>query len=370
MKILWITSHADTLNSIRPETETLIGLARRGVACEIMTQGDSVYRQAMEAAGVRVIEFVPKKKFGRRDARFVRRHLVEGHHDILHLFNNKAIAAGVRAARDLPVKVVTYRGQTGNVHRYDPVCWLTHLHPRIDRVICVADAVRKDMARRRLDPDSCVTVYKGHDLAWYADSPADLAAEFGIPDGAFVAGTVANYRPRKGIEVLIEATGHLPPDAPIHLLLVGAGMDHPQLTRVISRSPARERIHKTGFRTDACALIAACNCAVLPSTKREGLPKTVIEAMVYGVPPVVTDTGGSAELVVDGASGLVVPPGDPAALAQAVRRLYENPVLARAMGERARRRIDESFNIRQTIEQTLAVYEDLLLDNRSQSLRE
>lgn len=360
MKILWITSHSDTRNSIRPEAETLIGLARSGVDCEIMTQDDSVYRGEMEAAGIRVVNFVPRRKFGVGEARFVRRHLMTGRHDILHLFNNRAIATGIRAARGLPVKVITYRGQTGNVHRYDPVCWLTHLHPRIDRVVCVAEAVRRDMARHRLNPGSCVTIYKGHDLAWYRDSPADLEAEFGIPGDAFVVGTVANFRPRKGIEVLIEATRHLPADVPIHLLLVGAEMDHPALSEAISRSPLADRIHRAGFRADACALIAACDCAVLPSTKREGLPKTVIEAMAYAVPPVVTDTGGSAELVEDGVSGLVVPPGNPEALALAISRLVRDPAGARSMGEKAQRRIDERFNIRETIVRTLALYRQVL----------
>jgi glycosyltransferase involved in cell wall biosynthesis len=356
MKVLWITSHADTLNSIRPEAETLIGLAKRGLECEIMTQGNSAYRGAMEAAGVRVIDFVPERKFGRRETAFIRRHLVQGRHDILHLFNNKAIATGVRAARGLPVKVISYRGQTGNVHRYDPTCWLTHLHPRIDRVICVADAVREDMARHRLDPDSCVTVYKGHDLAWYADPPADLQAIFGIPSEAFVVGTVANYRPRKGLEILIEAGRRLPGNVPIHFLLIGRGTDHPRLANMLAASPVRDRFHFPGFRKDACSLIAACDCSVLPSTKREGLPKTVIESMAYGVCPVVTDTGGSAELVVSGESGLVVPPGDASALAAAILRLYENPSETRHMGARARERIADNFNIRQTIDKTLEVY--------------
>ncbi len=98
MKVLWITSHADTLNSIRPEAETLIGLAKRGVECEIMTQGDSVYRGAMEAAGVRVIDFVPKRKFGWRETAFIRRHLVQGRHDILHLFKPATFIAMTRPA--------------------------------------------------------------------------------------------------------------------------------------------------------------------------------------------------------------------------------------------------------------------------------
>lgn len=359
MKALWITSHKDTLNSIRPEAETLLGLARAGVECEIMTQGDSAYRPAMEAAGIRVIDFVPKHKFDRRAVDVIRDALIAGKHDILHLFNNKAIANGVMAARKLPVKVISYRGQTGNIHRYDPVCWLTHLNPRIDRVVAVANAVRDDLRALRTDPESVVTIYKGHDLAWYRDAPADLSG-FGIPAGAFVVGAVSNYRPRKGIEVLIEATHHLPPHSPIHLLLVGADMDKPKLRALIGNSPMRERIHLAGFREDACALIAACQASILASTKREGLPKTVIEAMVYGVPTVVTDTGGSAELVVDGETGFVVPPGDAQALAGAIQYLCEHPVEADAMGRKGRERIDRHFNIRATIAQTGDLYQNLL----------
>ncbi|MGB5210643.1 MAG: glycosyltransferase, partial [Gammaproteobacteria bacterium] len=145
MKALWITSHEDSLSSIRPEAETLLGLARAGVECAIMTQGSSAYREPMEQEGIRVIDYVPKHKFDREAVNFIRGELVAGKHDILHLFNNKAIANGIMAARKLPVKVISYRGQTGNVHRYDPVCWLTHLSPRIDRVIAVANAVRDDL---------------------------------------------------------------------------------------------------------------------------------------------------------------------------------------------------------------------------------
>ncbi|MDH4030455.1 MAG: glycosyltransferase [Chromatiales bacterium] len=362
MKVLWITSQSDTLNSIRPEAETLIGLANAGVTCEIMTQGDSVYRQTMEAVGIRVIDFVPRHKFSSAAATTIRRALTEGRHDVLHLFNNKAIANGVRAARGLPVKVVSYRGQTGNVHRYDPICWLTHLSPRIDRVVCVSESVRRDLAKRRLDPDSCITIHKGHDLGWYTEQPADLQAEFAIPEQDFVICAVANYRPRKGLEVLVAAMKHLPEGASVWLLLVGSGLAAPRLTRAILASPCRDRIHVVGFRQDACRLIAASDCSVLPSLRREGLPKAVIEAMAYGVPPVVTDTGGSPELVVDGDCGRVVPPGDPQALARAIGQMIENRGDTRRMGDRARQRIDACFNIRQTIDKTLEMYRNLIIN--------
>jgi glycosyltransferase involved in cell wall biosynthesis len=359
MKALWITSHKDTMNSIRPEAETMLGLALAGVEIEVMTQGDSVYREDMEASGIRVIDYVPGRKFDRASARFIRDHIDAGGHDIIHLLNNRAIANGLLAARRSTVKVITYRGQTGNVHRYDPVCWMTHLNPRIDRIICVADAVRDDLRKRMLYPERAVTVYKGHDLAWYADTPADLT-QFGIPPDAFVIAAVANYRRRKGFEVLVDALRYLPADTPVHLLLVGGGLDHPPLARRIAESPRRDRIHIAGFRTDAPAIIAACQGSVLAALKREGLPKTVIESMVYSVPPIVTDTGGSAELVRHGECGLVVPPGDPEALGHAIRDLASNPVRAAEMGMRARTRIDVHFNIRDTITQTLAVYEDAL----------
>jgi glycosyltransferase involved in cell wall biosynthesis len=359
MKALWITSHKDTLNSIRPEAETLIGLALAGVQLEIMTQGDSAYREDMEAAGIGVIDYVPGRKFDAASARIIRERLETGGHDIVHLFNNRAIANGLIAARKWGGKVITYRGQTGNVHRYDPICWLTHLNPRIDRIICVANAVRDDLRARLLHPERAVTVYKGHDLNWYADTPADLG-QFGVPPDAFVIGAVANYRKRKGFEVLVDAMRYLPADTPIHLLLVGGGMDHPRLTRRIAESPLRDRIHLAGFRRDATAIIAACQGSVLASLKREGLPKTVIESMVYSVPPIVTETGGSAELVEHGRSGLVVPPGDAEALGRAMQALASDRVRAAEMGMRARTRIDVHFNIRDTITNALAVYEDVL----------
>jgi len=87
----------------------------------------------------------------------------------------------------------------------------------------------------------------------------------------------------------------------------------------LSGTAAAGRCHFLGHREDALAIVGACDATVLPAIKREGLPKTVIESMALGVVPIVTRTGGSPELLVDGESGLVVPPGDAAALATVSR---------------------------------------------------
>src|SRR5690606_17850887 len=128
----------------------------------------------------------------------------------------RALSNGLLAVRPFPhVKVVAYRGIVGNVSLLSPVSWLRNLNPRIDRIVCVAEAIRRHfldlrLLGYRLPPEKFITIYKGHDPAWYRGSPADLT-EFSIPPDAFVVGCVANMRPRKGVEVLVRAFGLLPP---------------------------------------------------------------------------------------------------------------------------------------------------------------
>jgi glycosyltransferase involved in cell wall biosynthesis len=122
----------------------------------------------------------------------------------------------------------------------------------------------------------------------------------------------------------------------------------------------KERIHAAGHRSDAPALTAACDVFVLPSVKREGLARSLIEAMAYSVAPVVTNCGGSPEIVVDGECGLVVPVRDAGAIARAIAKLYESPALRRRFGAAARERIRTEFRIERTIERTLELYREVL----------
>jgi glycosyltransferase involved in cell wall biosynthesis len=261
------------------------------------------------------------------------------------------------------VRLIAYRGIVGNVSFLSPVSWLRFLNRRIDRIVCVADAVRDFFltmrpAFLRIPKHRLVRIYKGHDLAWYTAAPANLEP-LGVPHGAFVVSCVANYRPRKGIEVLVDAMAALPRDAPIHLLLVGQ-MQARRLVKSIAASPVADRIHRVGHRADAPAITAASDVFVLPSIKREGLARSLIEAMAYAVAPIVTDCGGSPELVVDGVSGLVVPVRDPQALADAIIKLYEDADLRTRFGRAARERIRDDFRIEETIAQTLALYRSLV----------
>jgi len=358
MRVICVTSHSD-----RPETELFIGLHRLGVDLEVLCPPAAPHRQKLVDAGIPVIDLTLGGRFDRKGTAFIRERLRAKRADILHLFNNNAAANGIRAARGLPVKIICYRGIEGNVSFFDPASWMTYLHPRVDRIICVAEAIRRrlldlSLFGYRLPARKVVTIHKGHDLAWYAAPPADLEP-FGIPGDAFVVVCVASVRPRKGLPILIRATHDLPPDPALHLLLVG-NMDEPAMRKAIAASPMSERIHLAGVRPDAPQISGACDVAVLPSIKREGLPKTVIEAMAYGVAPIVTNSGGSPELVEENHSGMVVAPGDPQALAAAITTLFRDRARCRDMGAAARERIRRDFRIATTIEKTHALYAELL----------
>jgi glycosyltransferase involved in cell wall biosynthesis len=346
----------------RPTIATIAGLRRRGCDVSASCPPKSAARALLAEAGVPRVDFEITQRFDREGIRRLRAELVTGNYDILHVFGNRGLQNGVIALRGLSTRLVAYRGRVGNVSFFDPFSWLRYLNPRLDRVICVSDAVRDFFVNMRPawlrpDPAKYVRIYKGHDLAWYDAAPADLTA-CDIPADAFVVMSIANFRKHKGILELVGAMAHLPADCPAHLVLVGK-MDSPELDRLIAGLPAPERVHRVGYREDAPAFAAASDVFVLSTTIPEGLPRSVIEAMAYARPCVVTNFGGQAELIVDGESGLHVPPGDPAAIAAAIARLYRDPGLRTRLGAAARARIGSDFNIERTIDETLALYEEL-----------
>jgi glycosyltransferase involved in cell wall biosynthesis len=345
---------------------TFVGLKESGVDLAVVCPLQSTTRPQLIAAGIELIDIPLKRRIDREAIRMLRQTLEARRCDILHVLGNKALQNGLAATKGLSTRVIAYRGIVGNVSFFNPVSWMRFLNPRVDRIVCVANAVRDyflamQPAWLRVPESKLVRIYKGHSLSWYTAEPAELHS-VGIPEGAFVVSCVANYRPRKGIEYLIDALARLPREWPVHLLLVGL-MDDPRLSKRIARSPVRDRIHRVGRRTDAPALAAASDVFVMPSIKREGLARSLIEAMAYARPAIVTDCGGSPELVLDGECGIVVAVRNSQALADAIELLYRDPNLRLRYGLAARERIEKHFRIEDTIAETLALYRSVVPDH-------
>jgi L-malate glycosyltransferase len=358
MNILVVTSTASSFNSLRPEAEMFIGFVQRGHSVTIATQSKSQYGRIFKESGIRVIDCHPRKKLCLRTMRQIRSELKNNRYDVLYLTNSKAIPNGAFAAMGLEVNVVSYRGTTGGLYRHDPSAYLTHLHPRINGIVCVSEAVRADVAKRVWkNRAKVVAIHKGHNIEWYQEPPADLSV-FGIKKNDFKVICAVNARPSKGIPVMLEAIDFLADIEDLHLLLVGKNMD--MYSPLIRKSKMTDRIHLTGYRYDAPQLIASSSVLVQPSISGEGLPRAVMEAMGYGIPCVVTDTGGGKEVVEDGVSGFVVPTNNPQAIAAQVRYLHDHPERARDISSKAKERLVRGFSCNRSTELYLEYFSSLL----------
>ncbi len=365
IKLLAVTHHSrPNINPIRPEASQIIGLHKSGsVDVTVLCNPDSGLIPYFSQHGIKVLTDPLDKKISLSTIKNIRSLIKSRNIDILHLFNNIACSNGATAAIGTQVKVIAYRGQTGNISRWDPSCYLTMLHPRLNKIICVANAVRDDLKQHVWgDKNKPVTVYKGHDQSWYQQPPADLK-QLNLPSDSFKLSLVANLRPRKGLHVLMDAMKLLPQDINIDVLLVGADPQSEKVQQMISRSGKPERIHALGYREDAPEVAAASDLTILPTTKREGLCRAVLEANSYGIPSIVSDTGGNAELVADGETGIVVPPGNSEALAEAILKLYNDRALCDQFGIAAKQHVIDKFSVEQGVEATLECYKALLNTN-------
>lgn len=362
-KLLNISSYADSLNAVRPEGRLFLGLARdHGWEVTLMTQDGSPYTDELKQAGVRIIDFHPSRKFQAEAVRIIRAELIKGNYDILHLYNNKAIVNGIRAAKGLPVKIATYRGYTGNIHWWDPISYTQHLHPRVDLITCVSPAVKEVFDRVPFfDAAKAVVVGKGHDPAWYAEVVATpLSEAFDVPKDRVVITIVANARRMKGMNYLTAAIELLAPGLPLHFLFIGRGLDSKANLKALAKSKYADQVTFAGFRKDVLSLLAGSDVSLLPSVKGEGLSKVLLESMFLGRPTIMTSIGGNRHLGVDQKTALIVPPRDAVALAAAITSVATDPDLRAALGPAARAYVTEHFGAEASARELDRVYRNLL----------
>jgi len=175
-----------------------------------------------------------------------------------------------------------------------------------------------------------------------------------------VVGAVSRLAWKKGIRHLLEATPRIleaVPDA--HVVIAGDGPLRSELEAQAAALGVRDRVLFLGSRPDTIALMAAFDVFVLPSVV-EGMSNALLEAMAVGRPVVATDVGGNPEVVVDGETGLIVPPNDPHQLAASIQKLLEAPELAAEMGAAGRQRVIERYQIDVMTRRIEELYDTLL----------
>lgn len=325
MNILVCTGSDSSYNSLRPEHEIYIDMAKQGQNITIITHQESEYYSRFLEHGIDVITQPIVKKICLSSMRLIRRIVKQKTIDIVFATNSKSIPNAALACIGLDTKLVAYRGTASGLYWHDPGNYLGMLNPRLDGIICVSKYVYKFVASRSLLKNKkVVAIYKGHDLSWYDKQAADLT-EFGINNDDFTAICVINSRPHKGLDIMLKAANQLSDLSNFHLLLVGKGADKEPYKSLLSNNSMKARIHVAGYRLDAPELIKASDILIQPSTGGEGLPRVILESLAYSTPVITSANEGSLEIIDDGVNGVVVPVGDPDALAASIRKLYGSP---------------------------------------------
>ena len=286
-----------------------------------------------------------------------------------------ARGCGARLLHANGTRAMVYAGPAGRLSGR-PVIWHVRVadpEPALDRILTAlarAVVVNSDAVARRFPwarPGKVRRIHNGVDLSRFSprQPPAALRGALGIPEDVPVAASVGRFVAYKGYDHLLD-TARLVRDArpDVHWILVGDGELRDALEARRRDLALADRVRFTGWREDVPDLLALCAVFVLPSLG-EHFGRVLVEAMAMGRPVVATDAGGVPEIVLPGETGLLVPPAQPKALAEAVLALLDDPARAAALGAAGRRRAETEFSLARHAAAVEALYGEILGDARA-----
>jgi glycosyltransferase involved in cell wall biosynthesis len=337
----------------------------------VSLQEGGVLIDALSRDGVPVIQIARR---GPRDwRRLVRltRLLRRSRPDLVYSFNYE-VNAYTRLAALLARVPVIVTGERGIYMTRGQALLEKLLAGFTDRVICNAEAVRRDLVVRvGLSPSQVVVVRNGVDVPGEPDGQARAAARrsLGLPPEGLVVGTVARLHPVKNLPLLLETARRCLESIDAWFCIIGGGPEEGTLRRMSAQPTLKGRVVLAGSRPEARDLLAAFDIFVLTSDV-EGLPNAVMEAMALGLPSVCTDVGGCRELIDDRVEGYLVPSRDAALLTDRILRLAADGDLRVRLGTAARRRAIRDFASERMVGQTEAILWGLLAGRAERSPRE
>lgn len=273
--------------------------------------------------------------------------------DVVYLFGQIRTLGWAWAARraGVPVLVGAERGSGTR--------WINRLGRRLDKHVLDGyitnsqQTARVMQQRLGIDSERIFVVYNGLDLA-----ALPAAAPTGVTAEPIVC--VANIRPLKGQIVLLQAVRRLQATYPtLRAVLVGEDLTQGRFFQEVEAQGLTDTFRWVGFVSDVKPYLAQASVFVLPSLYREGLPTSILEAMWAGLPVVASRVGGVEELVRDGETGWLVPPGEVELLAERLAQLLADAALRQQLGQRAREHVQRHHTMQAMVDGHLHAFQNL-----------
>jgi glycosyltransferase involved in cell wall biosynthesis len=338
-----------------------VGLAGRGHHVVVATRPNVQWERACAPAHVVHVDLPMRSGLDLASAWALAR-LIRGHRiEIVHCQKGRARSLALLASLAVRIPVlVLNRGVSFPLDRWNRLGYTTR---RVTAIVAVCESIKRGLVASGVPASKIEVIYSGTDLGRFhpgVDGRA-IRAELGLgPEHVLV--TQVGIRSWRGNDDVLEAMTRVCHAAP-HARLLFVGAPPPRIPSLRDRAFRRgigEAVSILGHREDIPEILAASDLVVDASYAGLGLTGSLREALAVETPVIGTDIEGHPELIVEGETGLLVPPRNPDALAQAILRLIENPTRAKAMARAGRKRVEAQFSMAQKIQRTEALYQRLL----------
>ncbi|HEX4997628.1 MAG TPA: glycosyltransferase [Terriglobia bacterium] len=354
LRVMYLVDSLRVGGKERQICELLKGLQADGsVESIVVTMGtEQFYVQEVEKLGVSVVYLLRRMRWDPMVLLKLFSLLRQFKPHIIHTNSEMAMSYAFPLARLMGITLIN--ATIRNAFSGDDLRWKWHKLMLRLADVCISNS-RAGFESRGLSADSPgnVVIHNGIDLRRFETPNPTGALPFAAPAGT-VVGMIAEFSDHKDFPTFIRAAQTiLAKRRDVTFVAVGGGKNLEQCRAMVA--PEEDRIQFLGERKDIEALIARMDIGVL-CTFSEGIPNAIMEFMAAGRPVIVTDGGGSRELVVDRVVGFLAPPRNPAAVAERIELLLDNPDTARQMGMTGRKRIEQHFSLKALADSHLRLY--------------
>ncbi len=356
VRLLLVVDSLEVGGAERHVVDLAVMLAREGYEVMVASSVAGGLSEALGKANVPVrplLDKLVKRSVSVAFARELRRLIREERFDLVHahIYASATAAAIAVLGTGVPLVITEHTEALWQGRRER---WASRrVYRRAEHIIAVSSAIRQRLIERDAVPPDRITII--HNAVIPAPDTSQSALPGDLREGPLV-GVVARLQPEKGVANFLRAAARVctaVPDA--RFLVAGDGPLREELLDLAGRLGVGERVRFLGYRADARALVGLLDVLVVPSLT-EGTPLIVLEAMAAGIPVVASAVGGIPDQIRHNKEGLLIPAGDPAALADALLELLQDPARARSLGEAALRRADSEFNHSTMVRRIEAVY--------------